>query len=160
MMFDETKELLAGAESSLTKKLASLKPAPFPPGENTEMELIAFDYEEKDDAKWKALLAAHLKKAARFEIHCWNDETEWIELALRYGDLIKSDWEHGKVVAGAVTPEFTAMLLNMRKPADTGIYNKMTPFFNLFLDDGFSSSHYGTEICIRQGESPPLALSK
>ena len=31
------------------------------------------------------------------------------------------------------------------KPTDTEIYNKMTPFFNVFLDDRFQSSHYGIE---------------
>ncbi len=24
--------------------------------------------------------------------------------------------------------------------------NKLTPFFNIFLDNGFSSEHYGTEL--------------
>ena len=38
------------------------------------------------------------------------------------------------------------MLLDLPKPTDTEIYNKMTPFFNVFLDDNFDSSHYGTEI--------------
>ena len=28
----------------------------------------------------------------------------------------------------------------------TEIYNKMTPFFNVFLDDKFQSCHYGTEL--------------
>ena len=38
------------------------------------------------------------------------------------------------------------MLLGLPKPTDTEIYNKMTPFFNVFLDSNFDSSHYGTEI--------------
>ena len=44
-----------------------------------------------------------------------------------------------------VTQEFADMLLNMPKPVDIEIYNKMTPFFNVFLDDRFQSCHYGTE---------------
>ena len=31
------------------------------------------------------------------------------------------------------------------KPIDIEIENKMTPFFNVFLDDKFQSCHYGTE---------------
>ena len=42
------------------------------------------------------------------------------------------------------------MLLGMSKPQDTEIYNKMTPFFNVFLDDSFQSSHYGTEVYVVQ----------
>ena len=39
------------------------------------------------------------------------------------------------------------MLLSQPRPADREAYNKMTPFFNVFLDD-FQSSHYGTELFI------------
>ena len=45
-----------------------------------------------------------------------------------------------------MTPAFIDFLLSLPKPADTEIYNKMTPFFSLFLDTGFSSEHYGTEL--------------
>ena len=78
----------------------------------------------------------------------WNEETEWIHVALQYGELRQTNWVHGKVIAGSVTPEFTKMLLGLSKPTDTEIYNKMTPFFNVFLDDKFQSCHYGTEMYI------------
>jgi len=74
-----------------------------------------------------------------------NDE-EWIELALQYGKLKDGDWKYGKIITGEVTPQFIDMLLGQHKPADTEAYNKMTPFFNVFLDDNFQSCHYGTEI--------------
>ena len=38
------------------------------------------------------------------------------------------------------------MLISQPKPTDAEIYNKMTPFFNVFLDDKFQSCHYGTEL--------------
>lgn len=50
------------------------------------------------------------------------------------------------MITGKVTPEFAEMLLNTPKPVDIEIYNKMTPFFSIFLDNGFSSEHYGTEL--------------
>ena len=78
----------------------SLTPSPHEPNEDIEKELITFDREETDNGKWKALLAEHLKTAKTFEIHCWNEETEWIEFALQYGYLKESDWQHGKVIAG------------------------------------------------------------
>ena len=142
------KKKLDEAENALTEAVLSLTQSAYEPSEDIEQELITFDREETDNNKWKALLAEHLKTAKTFEIHCWNEETEWIELALQYGYLKESDWQHGKIIVGSVTPEFSSMLLDLPKPTDTEIYNKMTPFFNVFLDNGLSSSHYGTEVYI------------
>ncbi len=113
-----------------------------------EVYPIYFDKTEKDNSRWLELLKKALKTAKTFEIHCWNGEDEWIEVALRYGKLKESDWTYGKMITGEVTPEFADMLLTMPKPQDTEIENKMTPFFNVFLDSGFQSSHYGTEVVI------------
>lgn len=116
---------------------------------------IYLDQTEKDNSKWLELLKKALKTAKTFEIHCWNGEEEWIELALQYGVLKESDWNYGKMVTGKVTPEFADMLLGLPKPQEIEFENKMTPFFNVFFDNGFQSSHYGTEIYI--GE-PGLVL--
>ena len=113
-----------------------------------EVYPIYFDRTEKDNSKWIALLKEALKTAKTFEIHCWNGEDEWIETALRYGKLKESDWTYGKIIVGEVTPEFVDMLLTMPKPENIDIHTKMTPFFNVFLDNKFLSSHYGTEVCI------------
>ena len=113
-----------------------------------EVYPIYFDRTETDNAKWLELLKEALKTAKTFEIHCWNGEDEWIEVALRYGKLMESDWTYGKMITGEVTPEFAEMLLTMPKPQDTELENKMTPFFNVFLDSGFQSSHYGTEVVV------------
>ena len=113
-----------------------------------EVYPIYFDRTEKDNSKWLELLKEALKTAKTFEIHCWNGEDEWIAVALRYGKLKESDWTYGKMITGEVTPQFADMLLTMPKPQDTEIENKMTPFFNVFLDSGFQSSHYGTEVVI------------
>ena len=109
---------------------------------------IYFDRTEKDNSKWLALLKEALKTAKTFEIHCWNGEDEWIEEALRYGKLKESDWTYGKIIEGNVTPEFVDMLITMSKPLDTELENKMTPFFNVFLEDKFYSNHYGTEVVV------------
>ena len=140
MIFEDLKKALSGA-------IMDLKPAPSP-DETVEFEEVTLDRSEADNSKWLYYVKSALKDAKTFEIHCWNEETDWIELALQYGSLKDDDWQHGKIIVGDVTPEFVQMLLNQPKPTDTEIYNKMTPFFNVFLDDNFQSCHYGTELYI------------
>lgn len=96
--------------------------------------------------EWKKIMHDKLRYASHFEIHCWDEERKEIEMALQYGRIKETGWSYGKVIAGAVTKEFADHLLSLPKPADTGAYNKMTPFFSIFLDNGFSSEHYGTEL--------------
>jgi len=112
---------------------------------------VYLDRTEKDNSKWLELITEALKNAKHFEIHCWNEETDWIEFALQYGTLKESDWRYGKIIEGEVTPEFVSMILDMPQPTDVEIYNKMTPFFSIFLDNyDFQSCHYGTEIYIKE----------
>ena len=136
--------------NELINKIAALvdelKPAPAEPAESKLTESVYFDYSEKDNTRFLTLITDALKNAKTFEIHCWNEETEWIELALKYGKLKESDWSYDKVIIGEVTPEFIKMILSQPKPTDIEAANKMTPFFNIFLDDTFQSSHWGTEI--------------
>ena len=140
MGFKELEEVLSGL-------IVDLKPADI--SENpVECEMVTLDRAEKDNGKWLSYITAALDGAKTFEIHCWNEETEWIELALKYGRLKEDDWRYGKIITGEVTPEFVQMLLRQPKPTDTEIENKMTPFFNVFLDDKFQSCHYGTELYI------------
>ena len=139
--------LLEDLKKTLSEAVMDLKPAPIP-DEAIEYECVTLDRSETDNSKWVGYITAVLKDAKTFEIHCWNEETAWIELALQYGCMKDDDWQHGKIITGDVTPEFVQMLLDQPKPADTEIYNKMTPFFNVFLDDKFQSCHYGTELYV------------
>ena len=111
-----------------------------------EVTEIPIDYTSTTNEEWKKIISVKLKSASSFEIHCWNEEQAEIEMALQHGRIKKTDWSYGKVIAGAVTKEFADYLLSLPKPADTEAYNKMTPFFSIFLDNGFSSEHYGTEL--------------
>lgn len=137
-MFEALKLALSGA-------ITDLKPAQIPT-ESDDFEMVTLDRSETDNSKWLSYITTALDGAKSFELHCWNEETECIELALQFCCLKEEDWRHGKIITGDVTPEFTQMLLDQPKPADTEIYNKMTPFFNVFLDDKFQSCHYGTEL--------------
>lgn len=114
------------------------------------MENEYYNAECCDYGEWRKILEAELPLARKFEIHCWSDEPECIELALQFGKIKDSLWGGGSVIEGKVTPQFAAWLLNLPKPLDTEIYNKMTAFFSIFLDSGFSSEHYGTELYKQQ----------
>lgn len=111
------------------------------------MELVTFN-EYDDNIEWKNFISKYINTAKRFEIHCWNEENEYLEKALKFGTIKNSEWEYGNIVEGDVTDAFIKMILSTPKPTDTELYNKMTPFFNIFLDDNYSSSHYGTEVYI------------
>ena len=102
-----------------------------------------------DNVLWRQVMEGNLRESARFEIHCWTEETEELRAALRFGAPADAGWQWGTVVRGAVTPEFIRYLLSLPKPA-RDVYNKMTPFFTIALSNGFWSEHYGTQLS--QGE--------
>ena len=104
MLLEDLKKALSGA-------IMDLKPAPVPDAV-IEFEAVTLDRSEADNSKWVSYISAALDGAKTFEIHCWNEEAEWIELALQYGSLKEDDWQYGKIVVGAVTPEFVQMLLS------------------------------------------------
>ena len=128
-------------KEALLESLKDLQTAPLP-----EKAVEYTLYDARGLAQWRNLMEEQLSSAKTFEIHCWEDETDEIALALRYGSLQPSDWKHGSIIRGIVTPSFCRFLLDLPKPADTDIYDKLTPFFSIFLDNGFSSAHYGTEL--------------
>ena len=132
-------------ESALTDLISDLKPVPADVVP-MECETLTLDGTETTNAVWRQWMEAALAEAKTFEIHCWKEETQWIRFALNYGTVKPSDWKYGTIVEGPVTPDFTRMLLTEPKPTDREIYNKMTPVFSIFLDNGYESAHYGTEL--------------
>ena len=68
--------------------------------------------------------------------------------ALQFGYKVTSSWKGGTVIQGRITKEFLSYLTESKKPQDTEIYNKMTPFFTIVFGNTLHSSHYGTEIVI------------
>lgn len=107
--------------------------------------------------EWRSLLRRGLRGAGSFQIHCWSDELLWIALALEHGAARLAPWQWGTVIEGPVTPAFRAMLLGLQRPAPEDGYQKFTPFFSIFLDNGFGSFHYGTELV--QGRPGPLPFA-
>lgn len=99
-----------------------------------------------DYNEWRKIMAEELSSATAFEIHCWNEEHECIDLAMQFGSKKDFKWDYGTVIEGEVNQKFIKWLMGLPKPDDTEIYNKMTPFFTIALNNGFWSEHYGTEL--------------
>ena len=109
---------------------------------------ILVNRKDVDNHWWKELVRACAVIGDAFEIHCWSDEKAEIEAALRYGQNVKTSWSGGTVIRGRITRDFLCFLTETKKPTDTEIYNKMTPFFTINLGNKLHSEHYGTEVII------------
>ncbi len=98
---------------------------------------------------WKAVTALLVKENDKLQIRCWNEESDEIDRALKYG---ASHIEGNETcIDGIVCADFRDELLNSAEPEDKAIYNKMTKYFTIRTSDGkhaFESSHYGTELYI------------
>lgn len=81
-----------------------------------------------DKQWWNDLVHACAVIGDPFDIHCWFDEKAETMAALRFGHKVTSTWSGGTVISGVITQEFISYLTEAPKPADTEIYNKMTPF--------------------------------
>ena len=101
-----------------------------------------------DKRWWNNLVKACAVVGDTFEIHCWSDETAETLAALQYGQKVKTSWSGGTVICGRITREFLSFLTEAKKPTDTEISNKMTPFFTIVFGNKLHSEHYGTEIII------------
>ena len=97
----------------------------------------------KENSWWKKLLHPALDGAQRFEIHCWNEEIQAISQALAFGEKIGYDWPYGTVISGRISQEFARYLETLPQQGEEPV-----PIFTLFLDNGFSSAHYGTELAL------------
>ena len=74
-------------EKALAEQIGMLKPVPFEPTDVAEYKEVTLERAERDNSKWLAYITEALDGAKTFEIHCWNEEAEWIELALQYGKI-------------------------------------------------------------------------
>lgn len=113
---------------------------------NSQIQIV--DNSLRDNNYWKRLVSMFATIGLKFEIHCWNEEFEEIKTALKFGKEKQTDWEFGTVIEGVIDEKFIEMIHNTVKPLDIAMYNKMTFFFSIFFENGFSSEHYGTEFHI------------
>ena len=101
---------------------------------------------------WQQLICLYLKFniGNSFSIHCWNDELKEIYYAKQFGTAQSDQWKYGTIISGKINEKFIDFVISSSKDLVIQHSNdiKMTPFFNIFLDNQFYSSHYGTEINI------------
>ena len=101
---------------------------------------------------WKDLFIHYASKGESFEIRCWDEEIESINLIKRFGTVEKSQTTKEIIITGYITNEFIDLIVKEEMPNDQSIYNKMTQFFTINIDKAFSSCHYGTELYIEEDE--------
>ena len=106
-----------------------------------------------DDNKWwKDLFIHYANKGKKFEVRCWDEEIESIEVISKFGVAQKSKTTKEIIISGEITDEFIDLIINEEMPKDQSIYNKMTQFFTINIDKSYTSAHYGTEIYIDEDE--------
>ena len=97
---------------------------------------------------WKRIMKHFVKIGNAFEIRCWKEEIAEIEIASLYGVAVDDKYEVS--IKGSVTKELLNELL-AEEPADKSIYNKMTKYFTIHVENDLCdiwSEHYGTEMVI------------
>lgn len=101
---------------------------------------------------WKDLFIHYASMGETFEIRCWDEEIESINLISKFGTVEKSKTTKEVIITGYITNEFIDLIVKEEMPKEQNIYNKMTQFFTINIDKSFSSAHYGTEIYIEEDE--------
>lgn len=102
-----------------------------------------------DDSWWNALIRHFVSPGDAFEIRCWREELEEVKKASPYGKLSLAGFRNQEVsIKGRVSPNLLRQLIE-DKPRDKDIYNKMTGYFTINIENHrckLSSAHYGTEV--------------
>ena len=83
-----------------------------------------------------------------FEIRCWREKVVEMKESSLYGTVVDDKYEVS--IKGIVTKELLEKLLT-EEPADKSIYNKMTKYFTIHVENNLCdiwSEHYGTEMVI------------
>ena len=97
---------------------------------------------------WKKIMNHFVKIGDIFEIRCWREEVVEMKEASLYGTVVDDKYEVS--IKGIVTKELLEKLLT-EEPADKSIYNKMTKYFTIHVENNLCDiwiEHYGTEMVI------------
>jgi hypothetical protein len=81
--------------------------------DNSQIEIQIVDNSLEDNHYWKKLISMFAMVGLKFEIHCWNEETEEIKTALKFGKEKSTDWEFGTIIEGVID-EFRCIGLENR----------------------------------------------
>ena len=97
---------------------------------------------------WKTIIHHFLRVGDNFELRCWEEETQEILQAERYG--VATTEGHEVSIKGVIVDELLLELME-ETPTDKEIYNKMTKYFTINVKNelcNICSEHYGTEMYI------------
>ena len=107
--------------------------------------------DKKTSSDWWRMIVEHFVNVGdAFEIRCWKEEVDEIRQASLYGNPTEDKNEVS--IKGVVTAELLAELLS-EEPSDKSIYNKMTKYFTINVENDkcfFCSAHYGTEMYLEK----------
>ncbi len=97
---------------------------------------------------WKKLIGHFMSVGDPFEIRCWKEEITEIAKASVFGTATEEKNEVS--IKGWVTQALRRELLE-EEPAEKMVYNKMTSYFTIHVNNSLCdlwSGHYGTEMQI------------
>ena len=99
---------------------------------------------------WRKVVKHFVNVGDAFEIRCWKEEVDEIRQTSLYGNSTEDKNEVS--IKGVVTAELLAELLS-EEPIDKSIYNKMTKYFTINVENErcfLCSAHYGTEMYLER----------
>ena len=99
---------------------------------------------------WRKIVEHFVNVGDAFEIRCWKEEVDEIRQTSLYGNSTEDKNEVS--IKGVVTAELLAELLS-EEPSDKSIYNKMTKYFTINVENErcfLCSAHYGTEMYLEK----------
>ena len=107
---------------------------------------------------WRKIVEHFVNVGDAFEIRCWKEEVDEIRQTSLYGNSTEDKNEVS--IKGVVTAELLAELLS-EEPSDKSIYNKMTKYFTINVENDkcfFCSAHYGTEMYLEKVSNADISF--
>ena len=110
--------------------------------------LISVEKPSADYQLWKDIFKIFADPGEYFEIHCWKNENDEIQMASQFGEIACFDIPSITIIYGTVNERFIAFILNEEMPYEKKFYNKIVPFYTVHIGDHFSFEDYGTRIIL------------
>ena len=115
-------------------------------------EILALDATEPDNQRWKALVEQYAKPPLPLKSTAGTKKQSGSRLRCNTAITSKPIGRSARSFPGRSRRNFSKCFSACPNHRHE-IYNKMTPFFSIFFDNGFSSEHYGTELHVCEGAS-------
>lgn len=110
--------------------------------------LISVEKPSVDYQLWKDIFKIFADPGEYFEIHCWKNENDEIQMASQFGEIACFDIPSIKIIHGTVNERFISFILNEEMSCETKFYNKIVPFYTVHIGNHFSIEDYGTRMIL------------